>query len=342
MTGVGVSIVVCGAINWDVTLFADHLPAAGEEVAVRDLVRVPGGTGANVAVAAARLLGPGQVGFVGAVGDDDVGLNQRAILGQEGVAAHGLVVVPGSESGQAFITVDSRTGQNVIASALGANAALEPRRLEDPAVKRMLDGARFYAVTDPPVPVVKALLSHARTTGAEVFWDPGVAIAEDSQAVLDLAAELGVLVLNEIEAEALFGAAAGPARVGALLAQRGWRGAVVLKLGSQGAVVLDQGGRRSTRVPALPLGLLGLTVENTVGAGDSFLGALVAMTARGLELRDAAVWASAAAGLKVSRSATRDSPTWQELEDAYDTWRAAGITVETTTPGPTTGQERPA
>ncbi len=333
-TNTGAPVVVCGAINWDITLFADHLPVPGEEVTVTQVARVPGGTGANVAVAAARLLGPGQVGFVGAIGDDDVGSTQRGLLDQEGIVTGGLVVVPGIDSGHAFITVDSRTGQNVIASVLGANTALGPHHVEGPEAPRWLEGARFYAVTDPPLPVARALLARARTANSEVFWDPGVAIAQDSEAVMDIAADVDVLVLNEIEAQTLFGATPNPADLTALIAHHAWRCAVVLKLGSQGAVVLDQGGRRMTRVPVLPLGLLGLTVDNTVGGGDSFLGALVAMRTRGLDLPDAAIWASAAAGLKVSRSATRDSPTWKELQAAYDTWRAAGITALTTTTVP--------
>ena len=105
---------------------------------------------------------------------------------------------------------------------------------------------------------------------------------------------------------------------------------MVLKLGSRGAVVLDQGGRRTTRIPPLPLGPLGLTVQNTVGAGDAFLGALAAMRARGSDLLEAAVWASASAGVNVSRADTRGSPTWQDLQSAYHGWQDNGIDVRTT------------
>ncbi len=52
-----VSLVVCGAINWDVSCFVDRLPVPGEEVVAEYITRVSGGTGGNVAVAAARISG---------------------------------------------------------------------------------------------------------------------------------------------------------------------------------------------------------------------------------------------------------------------------------------------
>ena len=56
-----VSLVSCGAINWDITLYVEQFARPGEEVRVLRIDRIPGGTGANVAVAAARILGPGEV-----------------------------------------------------------------------------------------------------------------------------------------------------------------------------------------------------------------------------------------------------------------------------------------
>ena len=79
-------VVAVGAINWDVTLFVESLPTRGQEVTVSEVARVPGGTAANVAVAAARLLTPDAVTFVGALGDDAIADQQRNILRSEGVS----------------------------------------------------------------------------------------------------------------------------------------------------------------------------------------------------------------------------------------------------------------
>ena len=84
-------VVAVGAINWDVTLFVESLPVSrpGSQ-RFNEVARVPGGTAANVAVAAARLLEPNNVAIIGALGDDAIGVGQRAILQSEGVATDGI------------------------------------------------------------------------------------------------------------------------------------------------------------------------------------------------------------------------------------------------------------
>jgi ribokinase len=321
--------VVCGAINWDVTLFTDHLPAPGEEVTITEASRVPGGTGGNVAVAAARLLGPDRVSFVGAVGDDNIGPAQRSLLEREGIQVEGLRTIPGMESGQAFITVDSNTGENVIASVLGANGSLEPAHIMDQQVAEPLAAAGVYAITDPPLDFVAALLSRARTMNALTYWDPGVALEADHSRAETLARDVDVLVLNESEARSLFGKTTDPTSLASKLRRSEWHNSIILKHGADGATLLDLETRRITTCPALPLEEFDLNVENTVGAGDAFLGALVAMTCRGIKLTDSVTWACTTAGLSVTKKATRDSPTWADLQEVHDFWRAHGIDIQT-------------
>ncbi len=327
--GPSIRPVVCGAINWDVTLFTDHLPVPGEEVTVSESSRVPGGTGANVAVAPARLLGPGQVSFVGTVGDDDIGRTQRSFLEREGVMVDGLMIILGVESGPAFITVDANSGENVIASVLGANGSLETAHVVDPRIAGALATAGVYAITDPPLDFIAALLSGARAANAHVYWDPGVALEADRDHVEALAREADVLVLNGPETESLFGGATNTASLASTLRRSGWHNSVILKQGANGATLLDLETRRITVCPALPLEEFDLQVENTAGAGDAFLGALVAITCQGLELTGVITWACVAAGLKVAKKATRGSPTWADLKVVHDSWRAHGIDVQT-------------
>ena len=63
-----VSLVVCGAINWDTSCFVERLPVLGEEVPIKHITRVSGGTGGNVAATAARILGAKEVALIGALG----------------------------------------------------------------------------------------------------------------------------------------------------------------------------------------------------------------------------------------------------------------------------------
>jgi ribokinase len=112
-------ITVVGSANIDLVARCERLPRAGETVTDARFQRVPGGKGANQAVAAARL--GAQVRFIGRIGRDDLVLHS---LEREGVDVSGVVRDDG-ESGVAMILVDA-TGENVIVVAPGANRRLEP------------------------------------------------------------------------------------------------------------------------------------------------------------------------------------------------------------------------
>lgn len=164
-------LVVCGAINWDISCFVERLPSPGEEVRVKHITRVSGGTGGNVAVAAARILGAKEVGLIAALGEDEVARQQVAALDTEGVLTDGISHIPGEESGQAYILVD-KEGQNVIASRLGANARLQPEHLNNPPIKHLLQECEGIALTDPPLDIVAELIALAKQRSITVLWDP--------------------------------------------------------------------------------------------------------------------------------------------------------------------------
>ena len=315
-----------GAINWDITLFVESLPTPGQEVTVSEVARVPGGTGANVAVAAARLLRPDAVSFVGALGDDTIAEQQRNILRSEGVSADGIVAILGAESGQAFILVDANS-QNVIASALGANALLTPGHIREPTIRNMIVNARNCAITDPPLPVIEEILSITDNTECRVSWDPGV-LATDRDAVRPLARRVDTLLLNEEETLAVFGEY-NPRAIARRLRDEGWTNRIILKQGGQGATAIDLANGQLIEVPPLPLTELGMNPVNSVGAGDAFHGALAALEAEGQEFTDALLGAAAAAGINVSRLGTRDAPTSDELAQVLAAWREMGRAVST-------------
>ncbi len=304
----------------------ESLPTPGQEVTVSEVARVPGGTAANVAVAAARILPVNAVAFVGALGDDAIAEQQREILHSEGVVAEGVVTIPEAESGQAFILVDADS-QNVIASALGANALLTPDHIRQPAIRDMILRACNCAITDPSLPVIEEILNITETAECRVSWDPGVLVA-DSDAVLSLARRVDTLLLNEEESTGLFGGSS-PRDIGRRLRDEGWTNRIILKQGGQGAIVIDLANGELIQVPPLPLTNLGLTPVNSVGAGDAFHGALAALEAEGQEFADALLGATAAAGIKVSRSGTRDAPASDELTQVLAAWRERGSSVRT-------------
>ena len=306
------SLVVCGAINWDITCFVEKLPSPGEEVPVRRVQRVSGGTAGNVAVAAARILGRGAVALLGALGDDDIGSQQIAALEAEGVVTDGIRKVSGMHSGQAYILVDDR-GENIIATSLGANAALRAMGLIARDIDRLLHGCRAIAITDPPLEVVEALVLLAQERGIPSLWDPGVLLADHSGALSSMTCRVDTLFCNEVEAAALFNSTE-PDVVLKHVSRLGFRNQVVMKLGSRGAALLEPATRKVVETPALPLDRLGMQVVGTVGCGDAFVGAFAAYRILEADSAKALLMASVAAGLNATRQETRGSPDRATLE----------------------------
>jgi ribokinase len=151
------SVTVVGSANVDLVARCERLPRPGETVTDARLERLPGGKGANQAVAAARL--GARTRFVGRVGTDDLVLRS---LQREGVDTSGVVRDRG-ESGTALILVGD-DGENMIAVAPGANARLAPadvvvgdvdavmcqREISDDALRAAAEGARFVCLNAAP------------------------------------------------------------------------------------------------------------------------------------------------------------------------------------------------
>ena len=319
------SLVVCGAINWDISCFVERLPVPGEEVTVKHIIRVSGGTGGNVAVAAARILGAKEVALIGALGKDDIAHQQIAALEAEEVITTGIQQIVGEESGQAYILVD-QTGQNVIASHLGANARLSLGHLDEAQIKQQIQECRGIVLTDPPVEVAEELINLARRCAVPLLWDPGILISPNPETLQSLARKTEVLFLNETEASTLLRRDELNANL-QKLKEVGFGNHVVLKLGAQGAAMLDSASDKVAEVPALSLKELGLNVINTVGCGDVFAGVFAAYHVIGSSPERSLIMASAAAGLNATRPETRGSPDRATLEEVVDHSRNLGFVL---------------
>lgn len=320
-----VRLVVCGAINWDISCFVDRLPVPGEEVVAEYITRVSGGTGGNVAVAAARILGAKEVGLIGALGRDDIARQQVAVLEDEGVVTTGIHQIAGEESGQAYIFID-QAGENVIASHLGANARLGLKHLKKAEMRRQLRGCQGIVLTDPPLEVAEELINVANRHDIPVLWDPGILIDPTREALLSLAREAEVIFLNETEASAMLGSS-GLNMSLQRLQKLGFNNHAVLKLGAKGAVMLEPGSGTAIEAPALPLRELGLNVINTVGCGDVFAGVFAAYHVLGANLQESLIMASVAAGINATHPETRGSPDRATLEEVADRSRHLAFAI---------------
>jgi len=301
--------VVIGAINWDINLFISNFPRKGEEVVVRQITRVPGGKAGNVAVAIARLLGPGQTAILGGLGKDTVAAEQARIFEQEGVIASGLKYNPEMESGQAYILIDEQ-GENVIHTYFGANASFMPEDLDEPKRQEMISEARVITIMDPSFETSLKLAQRAKQMGKIVAWDPGVKSELRLDKVSPLLRNVDYVAANESEVANLTGS--DDPRIGARkLIEINSDLKVVTKLGAKGSEMYH----RNERIVSPPLDLKakGLKVVNTVGCGDAFLGAFVAALSEGRSDEEALRWGNCAAGLKATRPETRGSPNRETL-----------------------------
>ncbi|MFZ0378439.1 MAG: ribokinase [Solirubrobacteraceae bacterium] len=204
-------ITVVGSANVDHVARVKRLPRPGETVSDAEFERVPGGKGANQALAAARL--GAQVRFVGRIGRDDLPLRS---LEHDGVDVSGVIRDDG-ETGVALILVDA-SSENVIVVAPGANRRLRPEEVD------VGDADAVMSQLEIPFEVVRAARSQAR------FFCLNAAPARDFAGVEP---EPDLLVVNRYEYERV-----DPG--GSLVA---------LTLGAEGAVLLERGEEVARAVP---------------------------------------------------------------------------------------------
>jgi ribokinase len=303
---------VVGAINWDVSIFEQRFARPGEEVPVRRVEEYSGGKGANVAVAASRILGSGKVSIVGALGDDEVSGTQVVLLRDEGVNTSGIVILKGRRSGRAYILVDG-LGRKTIHTHFGANDELALSHLTFPGVRESLSGNAIVVVMDPPIRVAAEIAKMARKDGARVLYSPGVRAAEGLRNITSVASRAEFLILDSNELRNLCRTGDVPAAL-VLLRKKLPDLAVVATLGQAGCVIAK--GRVTTRIEGVSLAKLGLRAVNSTGSGDAFLGVFASYILGGATPAEAVAWANLAGALKATRFETRGSPTRRELESS--------------------------
>jgi ribokinase len=269
-------IVVVGSVNLDLVARVPRLPEPGETIAAHALRRVPGGKGANQALAARRL--GADVALVAAVGADPAADEALELLRAEGVDLSGVTAHPELPTGHALVTVDDG-GETTIVVAAGANDAVATGEL----------GHADAVLTVLEVPDLAVAAAAARATGMFVLnAAPARPVAPDVLARADL------VVVNRAEFAALDGLDAA--------------GAVAVTLGGEGAE-LRRGGAVVARATPPPT-----TVVDGTGAGDCFTAALTVALLAGRSDEDALRYACAAGALAVSRPGAQPAlPTGDEV-----------------------------
>lgn len=292
------TIVVVGSINMDLVVRAPRHPAPGETILGSDFHTIPGGKGANQAVAAARL--GGQVKMIGRVGDDAFGGVLLDNLRKDGVDTRYVPRTAGVASGVALITV-SDAGQNNIVVVPGSNWRLTPEDVR--AAEAAFEGAAAVLMQQeiPPETVAEAV-SVARKHGVRTILNPSPSRALSP----DFLKQVDCLIPNEYELAQLAGVE-GITTAANELKSIGLD-CLIVTLGSDGALVLD--GDQTYHIESYPV-----DVVDTTAAGDAFAGGFAVGLAEGKSTVEAATWGNAAGALAVTKMGAQPSlPTRAALQ----------------------------
>lgn len=287
------SVFNLGSINVDHFYQLSHIPAAGETVSASSLSTGLGGKGANQSVAVARA-GSG-VEHIGMVGPDGTAIRAQLKADGVGVAHVGVAM---AATGHANVHVDPQ-GENMIVIFPGANREQSLTLLKSALAEA---GPGDVLMLQNETDLTGEAARAAQEAGLYVVYSAAPFEPEAARAMLD---RVDLLVLNEVEAEQLSEALGLPVDeipVPGILITRGARG----------AVWRDQATGSETSVPAFPV-----TPVDTTGAGDCFVGYVVAGLDQGLERAAAMRLGAAASALQVTRHGTADAMPSRSEVDAF-------------------------
>lgn len=296
-------VVVVGSINMDLVASAPHIPKPGETILGTDFQTHPGGKGANQAVAAARL--GASVQMIGQLGSDDIGKQLRGGLNMAGVDTTAVGTVQGA-SGVALISV-AASGENSIIVAQGANLQVTPAYLDQHAALIQKAGI-VLAQLEIPLETVTHLATLCAQANVPLMLDPAPALKLPPE----LYAKLAWITPNETEAAFYLGRAIpdnGVEDAAQALLKKGAKG-VLLKLGSRGSYFAQTNGSE-VKIQASHVDAV-----DTTAAGDCFNGAFAAALMLGQSRLEAAMFASAASAISVTRKGAQSSmPTMLEVQE---------------------------
>ncbi|TFY85454.1 ribokinase [Pseudomonas kairouanensis] len=296
-------VVVVGSLNMDLVTRASRLPRAGETLIGQTFSTVPGGKGANQAVASARL--GADVAMVGCVGTDAYGTQLRDALRVEGIDCQAVSSVEGS-SGVALIVVDD-SSQNAIVIVAGSNGELKPASLQ--AFDAVLQAADVIVCQlEVPMETVGFTLKRGRELGKTVILNPAPASAP---LPAQWYASIDYLIPNESEATALSGIAVDSLDSAKLAANhliKAGARKVIITLGAQGALFTDGQLVEHLLAPQVK-------AVDTTAAGDTFVGGFAAALAGGKSEAEAIRFGQVAAALSVTRAGAQPSiPTLHDVQ----------------------------
>lgn len=282
-------IVVIGGVNMDLHLFDVHTSAGQAPLVADHYLAEPGGKGANVARAIARLGAP--VRLVARVGDDEFGSDCTKAISADGVDTSGVIATSKTSTG--FVAIELKEGKHrSVIFAPGANDTLSWEDIE-PHVSDLRSGDIVVAQAEVPTVTLTRLADHVRQMEVALFLDP----TPPDRVTADIVSSAEVITPNRLEAAALVGRAdtsqLWPVIAAGELITAGAR-RVVIKLGASGAVLADH--EHMLEIPTI-----GVDAVDETGAGDVFLATLAVAMGEGRAWPVATTMANVAAAISLSK-----------------------------------------
>ena len=288
-------LAVVGSINMDMTVTAERIPLKGETLLGDSIHYIPGGKGANQAVAMARL--GAEVEMFGCVGDDSNGEKLLENLRKEGVGTRHIKVLKEVPTGIALITVGEN--DNTIIVVPGANGQVD--QIYADSIKEELKAFDMVVLQQEiPLETVHDLICFCAENGIKVILNPAPA----AKVPLDIIEKVTYLTPNEHVAVLIFGEEETTEELLKKYPEK-----LVITQGSRGVSVCRKNGEVLT-VPARPA-----IVADTTGAGDTLNGAFSVQIAKGEPIAEALRYANTAASLSTEKfGAQGGMPTAEEVE----------------------------
>lgn len=286
----------------DLVAYVSYLPQAGETISSNKFLKVPGGKGANQAVAAAKL--GADVCMIGKVGLDDYGDELLASLQSANVQIGGIKQA--GVTGMAFISV-AEDGENNIVLVPGANAKISQDDINK--MKHYIQESDLIIMQlEIPLDVVQYVLKLAANLNKKVILNPAPA----TKLSTNLLQHVHTLIPNEVELEMLTGIPIST-HEDIITAAKNLRDIgikrVLVTLGAKGAILLNE--RELVEIPAYNVKAI-----DSTAAGDSYIGAFAVGVLKGMEDKEAATFASKVAAIVVTREGAQTSiPTMDEVEE---------------------------
>ena len=297
------NICVIGSLNMDLVVNVDTMPKPGQTIIGSNFKEVPGGKGANQAVAMARLNG--NVSMIGKVGEDGFGQTLINSLKNDKVDTTYIQTAKGA-TGVALITVD-KNAQNSIVVSPGANFEVKEDDIDN-NIEAIKNSNIVVLQLETPLNTIKYALNNAKELNKYTILNPAPAVKLDNEIIKNV----DLLTPNETELEIISGVSIETEediqKAAQIMIEKGVK-ELIVTLGSKGSLYINKEKsmfKKAYKVEAV----------DTTAAGDSYTGALAVALSQDKNIEDAMDFASKVGALSVLKEGAQSSlPTLEDVEN---------------------------